>query len=200
MKYSTSQKLIAFVCVSLISTGVWAQAFNPFSQERTGTSFKNASAAMSSIAAKVANMKKFKTKCIADFEILGTTPDAIATAASSLTFYDGMTSDVPRSSLYATSPIPLVAHLADLVQGTVGEAFRANPKGLVAMAQMGRSIIYLNAGLINPNAYYQNLATVLHELLHNVTSLTDSDIQRKFNIPEGVSSENISKKMSDDCL
>jgi hypothetical protein len=69
----------------------------------------------------------------------------------------------------------------------------------VAVAQLGGPNIYLNSTLINAGDYYTNRATALHEILHNVTGLTDPDIQRRFGLPEGIS-DNITKKLLKDCF
>lgn len=40
----------------------------------------------------------------------------------------------------------------------------------------------------------------MHELLHNVTGLTDPDLQSALGLPDGNGSDNISQKLLTDCL
>ncbi len=64
---------------------------------------------------------------------------------------------------------------------------------------MGQDI-YINSARINPSDYYDNLAIVLHEVLHNVTSLTDGDIQGAFGLSTNRVTNNITLKLLKDCF
>ena len=54
--------------------------------------------------------------------------------------------------------------------------------------------------MINLNNYYQNLATVLHEILHNVTGLSDDAIQTALGLSTSQVSNNITQKLLKDCF
>jgi hypothetical protein len=85
-------------------------------------------------------------------------------------------------------------------------SFIASHAGTVGVAQLGKPFVYLNASLIDPGAYFQNLAIVLHEVLHNVTGLTDSDLQRLLGLPSqdengrAVPTDNVTKRLLGDCF
>jgi len=85
------------------------------------------------------------------------------------------------------------------VPGTVGSFFASNP-GAVAVSQLGGSNIYVNPGLISPSNYFQNLGTAFHEVVHNVSGLTDSDIQRALGLGESPITNNITQKLIKDCF
>jgi hypothetical protein len=70
----------------------------------------------------------------------------------------------------------------------------------VALAQLGGNNIYLNSSLINPNNYYQNIGTLLHELLHNITGITDQDLQGDLGLSQSSVSNNITQKLIKDCF
>ena len=151
-------------------------------------------------AAKDLSKKKLdKKNCQKDLAELGVSADQIRSGAGAANIINGVGSTVPLSSLYATSPNPLVQRNANSVTGTVGSYLASNP-GVVAVSQLGGSNIYVNPGLISPGNYFQNLGTAFHEVVHNVTGLTDPDIQRALGLNESPISENITQKLIRDCL
>jgi hypothetical protein len=103
------------------------------------------------------------------------------------------------ATLYTSSAMPAVARAGSALTGTIGSYISENP-ATAALAQLGGSTIYLNAAHINPSDYYGDLSTVLHEVLHNVTSLTDQDIQRLFGLPQAQVTANITQKLLKDCF
>jgi hypothetical protein len=138
-------------------------------------------------------------KCANDLAALGTSEAAIAQGATNATIQNGVGSSVPMSSLYANSPT--LGRLASTVAGTVGEKI-AGEAGTVAVAQLYGSNIYLNPALIDPGTASGILGDVFHEIVHNVTGLTDPDIQRDLMPPldTGVPSANISNRLLWDCF
>jgi RHS repeat-associated protein len=168
------------------------------------TTFAAAQAAFQSDAKAIANKTSFKPACDSDFAALGVTDDQVQAAASAAVFLNGIGSDVPLSSLYETSPVASVRQAGSTLTGTVGSAI-VSP-GTVALAQLGGNAIYINAPLINPGDYYQDISVVLHELLHNVTGLTDPDIQSALGLPstdrngKAVPSDNITQRLKKDCF
>ncbi len=137
-------------------------------------------------------------ECQKDLAKLGITADQLRAAASAVNFINGVGSTVPLSSLYATSPVPGVRQAGRSAQGTVGEKL-AQP-GTVAVAQLGGHDIYVNPRLVNPLNYRENLGTAFHETVHNVTGLTDPDIQRALGIKEQDITHNITEKLLKDCF
>ncbi len=155
--------------------------------------------AFSNAAKDLSKKKLDKKNCQKDLAALGVSADQIRSGASAANIINGVGSTVPLSSLYATSPNPLVQRNANSVPGTVGSFFASNP-GAVAVSQLGGSNIYVNPGLINPGNYFQNLGTAFHEVVHNVSGLTDSDIQRALGLEESPITNNITQKLIRDCL
>ena len=167
----------------------------------SGSTFKAAQKAFADGAGIIASKKSFRPPCNDDFAALGITSADVLAGASNVVFIDGIGSDVSRVSLYANSPIEGVRQAGNSVTGTVGQYF-SNQPGVVAMADLGGNRVFLNSKLIDidPAHYYSNISTVLHELLHNVTGYTDSDIQRKLGLPDSNVSNNISQRLLKDCF
>jgi hypothetical protein len=141
----------------------------------------------------------FSKKCQKDLSAVGTGAEAVQQGAGAAVFLNGVGSDVTMASLYATSPNPGVVQAGNSQTGTVGSDFAGHP-GDVAIAQLGGPDIYLNPTNINPSDYWTNLAIVLHEVLHNVTGLTDYDLQSKLGLPQSKISDNITQKLLQDCF
>ena len=101
--------------------------------------------------------------------------------------------------------------------GTVGSQIASNPYGIVAEADLGGNNVYLNGPLIsgllngqytirvggNPQPFSVT-AVLLHELIHNVTGLTDPDIENALYPggydPNANSDTLITQKLISDCL
>ncbi|HWB82994.1 MAG TPA: hypothetical protein VG675_02555 [Bryobacteraceae bacterium] len=136
--------------------------------------------------------------CNDDFSVLGTTAAAVQADASNVDIENGTDSAVLHASLCANTSSAAVA-AAQFGNLTVGQYQAQNP-GTVAQEQLNGSAIYINAALIDPNAYFQNLGVVLHEILHNITGLTDDAIQSAFGLPTNQPSNNITQKLIKDCF
>jgi hypothetical protein len=119
-------------------------------------------------------------------------------AAQAANVLNGVGSTVPLSSLYATSPVPGVPQAGATAIGTVGD--KLSQPGVVAVSQLGGPNIYANPALINPTNYFQNLGTAAREVLHNVSGLTDPDIQRALALNVNAPSDNITQKLIKDCF
>ncbi len=151
-------------------------------------------------AAKDLSKKKLdKKNCQKDLAALGVTADQVRQGAADANILNGVGSTVPLSSLYATSPNPIVQRNASSVPGTVGSFLAANP-GAVAVSQLGGSNIYVNPGLISSGNYFQNLGVAFHEVIHNVTGLTDTDIQKALGLKDSPITDNITQRLIRDCL
>jgi hypothetical protein len=160
-------------------------------------SFASAKAAFQRAAKDLSN-KKFSKNCEKDLAALHVSDSQVHSGASAAVFLNGVGNNTPMSSLYASSPVSSVRQAGTAVTGTVGTSI-AKP-GTVAVAQLGGPDIYLNPGLINTGDYFTNSATALHEILHNVTGLTDNDFQRALGLPESRISNNITQKLLKDCF
>ena len=163
------------------------------------TTFSQAQAAFRGDAKTLAATRRFKINCDKDFSAVGVSAAQVRAGAAAAVFVNGVGSSVAMASLYASSPVPGIQQSAGSIAGTVGGFIAANP-GTVAVAQLGGSAIYLNSSLISPGAYYTDLAVLLHEILHNITGLTDSDIQSALGLPETNVSDNITQKLLRDCF
>ena len=163
-----------------------------------GSIFGPAQAAFQSDAKNIAKQKRFKKNCENDFAALKITDNQVRAAAGNAVFLNGVGSSVSLASTYATSPVASVAQAGSALTGTVGGFIASNP-GTVALAQLGGKNIYINAGLINPADFFQDISVVLHELLHNITGLTDPDIQTALGLPSSDVTDNIAQKLKADC-
>jgi hypothetical protein len=141
-----------------------------------------------------------KPDCMKDFELLGVTAAQVQQGCTDAVFLNGIGSDVPRASVYANAAVEGIRS-APGITGTVGDYFANNP-GIVALAQLGGHDIYMNPAMITPSDFYGNQELVLHEVLHNITGLTDSDFRSKWGLPEpkGTISKDIIDKLLKDCF
>jgi RHS repeat-associated protein len=140
-------------------------------------------------AKEVAKKKLDKKDCLDDLKKLGVTADEATAAAAAANFINGVGSTVPLQDLYPPNL---------KVDGTVGG--KLSQSGAVAVASLVGHDIYFNPANIKASDFYFNLGTALHEALHNITGLTDTDMQRALQIKEQDNSENISKKLMKDCF
>ena len=60
--------------------------------------------------------------------------------------------------------------------------------------------LHARFGLIDPNNYYQDISIVLHEVLHNVTGMTDDMIQSALGLSTNAVSDNITQRLLKDCF
>jgi len=162
----------------------------------SGTTFGLAQGAFQRAAQSLSKNPLSKKNCQKDLTALGTSAAAVEQGAANAVFLEGVESTTTMQSLLQTSPI--IANRSLYVGGTVGEYFVTDPYA-VAIAQLGGPDIYLNQGQISPSDTYGNLATVMHEVLHNVTGMTDQQIQGRLGLPRA-SSNNITGKLRADCF
>ncbi len=139
-----------------------------------------------------------KEECQKDLAKLGITTQQVRAGAATANFINGVGGNVPLSSLYATSPHAGVRQAGRSATGTVGDKL-AQP-GTVAVSQLGGPDIYINPAMIDPRNYLGNLGTAFHEIVHNVSGLTDPDIQRALGIKEQPVTHNITEKLLKDCF
>jgi hypothetical protein len=160
--------------------------------------FLPAKGAFQRAANSIAKKKNFKQPCNSDFAALGITMAAVEADAANLNIQNGYANTTLESSLYANTPQAASA-VAQYGSETIGQYFAQNPS-TVAEAQLNGNTIYINPALVNPNSYFQNLGVVLHEILHNVTGLTDNAIQSAFGLSTSGVSDNITQKLIKDCF
>jgi RHS repeat-associated protein len=171
-----------------------------------GVSFGAAQAIFQKGAAKIATMN-FSSKCSTDLAAVGTTATAVqadatylANPANSNAIQNGAVSTVLESSLWANT-LGYNGAVADFGNMTIGQ-YMAQNAGTVAEAQLNGNTIYINPSLINsgPSNYYFNTATVLHEVLHNVTGLGDPAVQTDLGLPVSKDTSNITNRLIADCF
>ncbi len=141
-------------------------------------------------------------KCNRDFALVGTNADTVRAYAAEAEFFDGTIDSTTLQDLYVNSPIPGVRQGGSSKIGTVADDMAAHP-GIVAEAELGSHRIFLNYHLISPRGF-SHTAVVLHELLHNISGLTDSDLQPIFstvdkNVMEENTTNNITLHLIRDC-
>jgi hypothetical protein len=119
--------------------------------------------------------------------------------ARNANFQNGSVSNVTLGALYANSNPPGLAGLLANPNLTVAQDLAAHPNVLVE-SQLGGNLILLNPSTIVQFSATYLLGTIAHEILHNITGLTDPDLQRKLNLSDAQSSSNISLKLLVDCF
>jgi hypothetical protein len=108
---------------------------------------------------------------------------------------------VPQASLSANAPSAAAASQR-FGSMTVAQYFASTPS-TVADSQLKGNQIYINPGMIfgNPGDVTLNSAYALHEVIHNVTGLTDSEMQALLpTLTVQFDSANITKKLILDCF
>jgi hypothetical protein len=124
----------------------------------------------------IAEKKKWSEECEGLLASLGTSSTAIAAAASRAIFIEAPGSTVSYASLYSNTALAASAS-AQWGSTTVSDYVGQNP-ATKALAELNGNRVYLNQKWWG-GGYYEDMATVMHELVHNVTGLTDSDIEGK---------------------
>ncbi len=78
---------------------------------------------------------------------------------------------------------------------SVGDFFRQNPNVNAAAQPLGPNVFFRNGGLFDSHV---GVGTVGHELMHNVTGLSDSALETQLGLPQGASVE-ISNAVNEHC-
>ena len=147
-----------------------------------GTSFEQAFNIARRAAREIEKKKKWNKDCEKLLTSLGTSSTSIAEAASRVVFIEAPGSTVLYASLYSNTVLAAAA-AAQWKATTIGGYIAANPN-TKAIAELNGNRVYLNQKWWGGN-YNEDLATVMHELVHNITGLTDSDIERILDIEIG---------------
>ena len=134
----------------------------------------------------ISKKKKWSKDCEKLLAGIGTSGSAISSAAGGVKFYEGPGSTVLRASLYANSAAGASA-IALFGDQTVGDylADREADVGgnrVKAMADLKGDRVFLNTKWFG-GGFYDDMATVMHELVHNVTGLADENIADR--LPRG---------------
>jgi hypothetical protein len=116
--------------------------------------------------------------------------------------FKGTTSNTLRSSLFANTKAFSSAQLQYRTQ-TISQAMATNPH-IEALSALNGSTIYINPAMTavtNLNTFWDNSAMIAHEVVHNVTGLTDEDIQSRLGLKvDSNNTKNISDKLKQDCF
>jgi len=133
---------------------------------------------------ELSHVLEWGADCDILFSTLGINADAVGgRAEENFTFKDGTTSTDLQSSLYANSPLAGAAAAQFGNQTVQGFFATANPSvkaetALNAGGVQGGNVVYLNPQYWGAD-FHADRGTLLHELLHSLTGLTDSDFASK---------------------
>lgn len=144
---------------------------------RTGISFISAFWIASRAADKIATKNNWKSDCEQLLAKLGTSGAAISEAAGRVLFIEAPGSTITMASLYANSALSQVA-IGQYGTETIASYIQRLPTK--ALAQLNGNRVYINQFYWG-DSIYDDKSTVMHELVHNVTGLTDPDIDRALN-------------------
>jgi len=196
-----SLNVVEYTWTSAITTGAVGGAMGGLASNNSkpDKDLSNANDAL-----KQVQKNKFNKKpCKQDLQDLNTTPGAMQAGAQNAKLSNGTTSDALRSSLFANSS-PQLYHAAQgqFTTMTVKQAMASNP-GMEAISALNGNSIYINPALTaitKTNTFWDNSAMIAHELVHNVTGLTDSEIQTRLGLKVSDITKNISDKLKADCF
>jgi hypothetical protein len=163
-------------------------------------------------ALKQVQKNKFNKKpCKKDLDAINkapfatpTTPATMQAAAQNAQLFNGTTSNALRSSLYAnSSPAAFRAAQSKFANQTISQTMAAN-KGIEALSAFNGNSIYINPALTAlsaANTFWDNAAMIAHELVHNVSGLSDDAIQSALGLKVDTNNtKNISDKLKSDCF
>jgi hypothetical protein len=110
--------------------------------------------------------------------------------------FNGFTSDTPMANLFANANISAIRTGPG---GTVQQYFSANPN-THAMSVLGGNGIYINPRYFADSSLCLEVGTIMHELLHNLTGLTDDQIESNLGITNAVGSYGITIQLLANCF
>jgi RHS repeat-associated protein len=145
-------------------------------------------------------VKLNKRNCSDDLTKLGTNAEAVVKGISDAAVTNGVGSNVPISDLFKNATDPeAIAEGQEYAPGTtVGDVL--NQKGVRAVSQLKGNSIFVSPSLFKGTDPFGNMATLLHEVLHNILGKTDKQIQNALGLKVQQKSENISTQLKKDCF
>jgi len=151
-------------------------------------------------AARRLSKRRFSASCERTLSKLGTSANDIRGGARRAVVLDGTVSTELYSSLYKGEAARAGEALERLHPGlTVGEYLRTHPN-TGAISDLNGNRIFVRPSYFDFVGQGYALAVVMHELLHNVTGLTDDRIQGLLGLPAAGGSRNITLQLLVDCL
>jgi hypothetical protein len=144
---------------------------NP-SSGRTEISFHSAFHIASRAADRIATKNKWSRDCERLLAKLGTSGAAISEAASKVLFFEAPGSTVTMASLYANTALSPSA-IGQYGNETIASYIQREPTK--ALGELNGNRVFINQAYWG-FSFYDDMATVMHELVHNATTLTDPDI------------------------
>ena len=151
-------------------------------------------------AAERISKRRFSDSCDRSLSKLGTSADEIRSGARHAVFMDGTLSTELYSSLYKGEAARAGETLERLYPGrTVSGYLHAHPN-VGAVSDLNGNRIFVRPSYFEFIGQGYALAVVMHELVHNVTGLTDDRIQRLLGLPATGGSRNITLQLLVDCL
>ena len=148
---------------------------------------------------QVQKVKFNKKPCRQDLNALHTTPQAMQAGAQNAQLFNGTTSNALRSSLYSGLKDAYASAQAQFGSQTISQAMAIDPNTVALSALEGNSI-FVNPALMQSGTFWNNAANIAHEVAHNVTGLTDSEIQDRLGLTVQKDTTNISDKLKKDCF
>jgi hypothetical protein len=143
-------------------------------------------------------MQGMSPDCERDLAAVGVTDAQIATASTGTNIlnglgYAGATTSYAQAAYGNTQAFNAVS--AEYGNVSVARYMELIDPTAAAIAQLNGSNIYINAAWINGMSYVQQEGLLLHEMLHNITSQGDEQLQADLNLKVGAASQNIGDKL-----
>ena len=156
-------------------------------------------AAIDNIVARF-NAGGFGADCAKTLSAMGTSMGTLVSRISTTQVFDGTTSALWASNLLTGDVPQFLSMFYPAGNVTIAQWFSAF--GVQAMADVCGNRIFVNPGMFQSGDLSWNAATVLHELIHNVTGKIDQILQVQLFALGGVSfnTGNITQKIKDDCF
>jgi RHS repeat-associated protein len=137
--------------------------------------------------------------CEQDLAAVGVSDSEITAASLNTNILYGLaTVSNYAQDVYGNTPLSAAA-AAEYGSETMVQYMVYNP-ATAAVAQLNGNNIYINPAWVNGMSTQQQEGMLLHEMVHNITGMTDPAIQSALNISTTQASQNISDKLMTDCF
>ncbi len=177
-----------------IANGTWGRSLDTRA-ELAQRGLRNANTARDRLLQK----QNWSLDCIGLLSKVGVTVEQLKAGASDAQFKDGFLASQTRAWLYRLSPAgPAAAATAEYSLSI--QLWMESDATQTAAAELLGSTIFIRPDHWANTAVGELVATVAHEVLHNLTGLVDTSIQDAFGLSTTAASHNISVRLREACF
>jgi hypothetical protein len=172
---------------------IWS---NPIAPSHPAATWNDALPKLQDARDKIINMS-FSEGCKDILGTVGVTPAQIVQAAGAAQFLDALTSTETRASLYSNTSAAAAA-ASQYGRQTIQQWFLSE-SGVMAAADLSGFRIFFRPSGVDVGDLLFNSSLLMHELIHNITGLSDEVIKGKMGL-YGATSDWISTQIYIKCF